>query len=69
MTLHRLLPRTPMAGEGVPVTIRVPKATLAELDAVLAEGVTEIRSRSEALNDALSAWLVIIRDQGRPVDG
>ncbi len=61
--LRRLTPRIVAGGSGVPVTIRIPADVLEKLDQVLEEGVAEIRSRSEALNDALGAWLLLIDNQ------
>jgi hypothetical protein len=64
--LHRLTPRIVAGGSGVPVTVRIPEQVLQTVDRVLAEGVSEIRSRSEAINDALGAWLLLIENQRAP---
>jgi Arc/MetJ-type ribon-helix-helix transcriptional regulator len=68
VTLHRLTNPVPYTEPVQPVTVRIPPPTLAELDRRLAEGVLEVRNRSEAMCDALRVWLALIENQEQRVD-
>ena len=63
VTVHRMTPRVPAGGEGIPVTIRIPRSVLTALDRRLTGGVIDVRNRSEALTDALGVWLLLLENQ------